>query len=166
MNNIIILLGQRVRSGTNFIGSTLSQHPDIITVPKQNSIGEFNLFNDNSIEDVFENISKRSFGMDLNDKKLFLKFYGKSWLQFLIDKYDIPKERTIFVKSPNLNNIHLWKYAFPESKIAIIFRDGRDNVISSVKASNDKRSWHKFIHSFKKRVNYYSGRSFINHSKE
>ena len=60
----------------------------------------------------------------------------------------------------------LWRAAYPNAKIAIIYRDGRDNVISSVKASNDRRAWHKFNMSLKKRINFYSGRYFINHAKE
>jgi len=168
MNKIIILLGQRVRSGTNFIGSTLGQHPDIVTLPLSTSLGEFNLFKDNSIELCYDKISKDSFGLNFTsvDKTIFLKNYGKSWIQLLIKKYNIPQDKTIFIKSPYLDGFLLWKTVFPDSKIAIICRDGRDNVISSVKASNDKRSWHKINKSLKKRINFYSGRYFINHTKE
>lgn len=168
MNDIIILLGQRVRSGTNFVGSTLAMHPDVITLPSNVSFGEFNLFRDRSILDTcFKNISDTSFGMDINnnDIDLFLKLYGEQWVKFLIKKYDVPTGKTIFIKSYVIDNIDLWKKAFPNSKIAIITRDGRDNVISSIKASNDHRNWHSHLARLKKRTNYYTGRLFINHTK-
>jgi hypothetical protein len=168
MNNIIILQGKRVRSGTNFVGSTLSMHPDVITLPSNVSFGEFNLFRDRSIIDTcFKNISETSFGMDINnnDLDLFLELYGEQWLRLLIKKHEVPVGKTIFIKSYVIDNVDLWKKAFPNSKIAIITRDGRDNVISSIKASNDHRNWHSHIVRLKKRVNYYSGRLFLNHTK-
>ena len=167
MNEIIILLGQRVRSGTNFVGSTLSKHPDVVTVPLDKSLGEFNLFRGRGVELEFNKISESSFGMDLSNDDLssYLKEYGKSWINFLRVKYNIPDHKTIFIKTCVIHNLDLWRMSFPEAKIAVIFRDGRDNVISSVRASYDKRSWHKLYIKFKKRINYYSGRSFINHTR-
>lgn len=167
MSKMIILLGQRVRSGTNFIGTTLAMHPDVVTVPPGKSLGEFNLFRDALIEQTFDQVALSSFGMDIQseDKSRFLELYGEAWLKLLKEKYAIPNEKTIFVKSYVINNLHLWQKAFPNAKIAVIYRDGRDNVISSVKASNDYRNWHGGVIKLKKRCNYYSGRSFLNHAR-
>ena len=169
MNNLIILLGQRVRSGTNFVGSTISQHPQVVTLPQQASQGEFNLFyTEDIISNVYQYVTNSSFGMDFNstDQDEFLKRYGTLWLKFLIDKYKVKPHETIFVKSPSVTHLELWKRAFPKAQIAVICRDGRDNVISSVRASNDKRNWHDFKIKLKKKCNYASGRSFINHAKQ
>lgn len=168
MNRVIILLGQRVRSGTNFVGTTLAQHPDVVTLPKDASLGEFNLFRDRDILDCnFKAVSEMSFGMGITaaDSAEFLRLYGELWLQFLIDKYKVPEGKTIFLKSYVIHNLDLWRQAFPNSKIALICRDGRDNVISSIKASNDYRQWHSVSTRLKKRFNFYSGRLFINHTK-
>lgn len=168
MNKVIILLGQRVRSGTNFVGTTMSMHPDVTTLPPNKSLGEFNLFDDDYIlQSVYHSVVKHSFGMDFSvaDEALFLKHYGAFWVTFLKEKYAISEDKVIFVKSPDIKHLALWQATFPESRIAIIYRDGRDNVISSVRASNDKRTWHNTILKFKKRFNYLTGRSFINHSK-
>lgn len=169
MNKIIILLGQRVRSGTNFVGSTIAQHPDVVTLPKDISLGEFNLFyNDAILDQVYNKITGDSFGMDFSndDTSKFLVHYGNTWMTLLVDKYSIKDDKVIFIKSPSVKHIRLWKLAFPDSKIAVITRDGRDNVISSVRASNDKRTWHNLSIRLKKRFNFFSGRSFINHSKQ
>ncbi|MFD2542042.1 sulfotransferase [Lacinutrix gracilariae] len=169
MSKVIILLGQRVRSGTNFVGSTMAMHPDVVTLPPNKSLGEFNLFYDNAIIDnVFIKVAQKSFGLEVSVKEQdgFLKLYGASWLQLLIKKYAIKEDQIIFIKSPVIHTINLWEKTFPESQIAVIYRDGRDNVISSVKASNDNRNWHTFSIKLKKRWNYYSGRSFINHTKD
>jgi hypothetical protein len=143
-------------------------HPDVVTLPTNVSLGEFNLFRQRTIiDECFKDISKMSFGMgiDSQDEAKFLRLYGNLWLQFLIEKYCIESGKTIFLKSFVIDNIDLWKQAFPDSKIAVICRDGRDNVISSVKASNDFRSWHSLSTRLKKRFNYYSGRLFINHCR-
>ncbi|WP_053977521.1 sulfotransferase [Mangrovimonas xylaniphaga] len=169
MNRVIILLGQRVRSGTNFVGSTLLQHPKVVTLPRGKSFGEFNLFNDNAIvTEVFDRVIERSFGMRLSKEWLptFLENYGKNWLSLLQAKYEIPKDAVLFFKSPRIDQIDLWLQAFPEAQILVVCRDGRDNVVSSVKASNDKRSWYTFFIILKKFINYYSGRSFVNHARE
>ena len=168
MNKVVILIGQRVRSGSNFVGSSLSIHPDIVTLPPKVSLGEFNLFRDRSILDVcFSNISSSNFGIDftLEDESLFLEYYGQMWIKFLKDKYQIPDNKVIFIKTYVIHNLDLWKKAFPQSQIAIVYRDGRDNVVSSVRASYDKRTWHNLFLQVKKGINYYSGRSFINHTR-
>ncbi|MCG2430478.1 sulfotransferase [Aequorivita xiaoshiensis] len=163
---LIILLGQRVRSGTNFIGTTLKQHPDVVCVPLNTSLGEMNLFKDSSIKtQIFDKVSK-SFGVCLADEDFpdFMQYYGELWISFLVKKYNLPRDKVVFIKSPYIENVELWKLAFPNSQIAILSRDGRDNVISSIKASNDRRTWHTNFIRFKKIFNYYSGRSFYAHS--
>lgn len=166
---VIILLGLRVRSGTNFVGTTLKQHPDIQTIPPTSSSGEFNLFREESIKNkVFNSIANRSFGsgVDKKDFPEFMKLYGNLWIKFLTNKFNLDENKTLFLKSPRVKETHLWQLAFPNAKIVLLCRDGRDNVISSIKASNDKRNWHKLSHKFKKRINYYTGRNFINSSKD
>ncbi|GGH45944.1 hypothetical protein GCM10011364_19750 [Mangrovimonas yunxiaonensis] len=137
-------------------------------VPESTTLGEFNLFRSNEIKHVYNQISGASFGLNFNqeDEALFFKKYGEMWIEVLCEKYNLPKDKVIFIKSPILSNVELWLKAFPNAKILIVTRDGRDNVISSVKTSNDFRSWHSFWLKFKKRANYFSGRSFINHTKD
>ncbi|PZW39072.1 sulfotransferase family protein [Mesonia algae] len=166
---VIILLGLRVRSGTNFVGTTLKQHPDIQTIPPNTSLGEFNLFRDEYITNkVFYNISKRSFasGVKQEDLPHFMKLYGELWQEFLLNKFKLDPKKTLFLKSPRVQETHLWQLAFPNSKIVLLCRDGRDNVISSIKASNDKRNWHTISDKIKKKVNYFSGRNFINSTRD
>lgn len=168
MNRIIILLGQRKRSGTNFIGSTLAAHPDLISLPPNKSLGEFNIFRtDEIISNVYETVTKRSFGLEFREetKSIFLEKYAKVWMDILVKKFDIPEGKIIFIKSPIIEHIDLWLDAFPNAKIAVITRDGRDNVISSIKASNDRRSWYGTATRIKKQLNFLSGRLFLNHSR-
>lgn len=161
-------MGQRVRSGTNFVGATLSKHPDVVCIPKNTSLGELNLFRNDAIKnEIFDQVANKSFGSGLNreDFPKFMKEYGALWVKLLVEKYNITEGKTIFIKSPFINHLDLWRMAFPNSKIALLCRDGRDNVVSSIKAANDKRSWHTFKNTFKKRINFYSGRLFLNHTK-
>ena len=166
---LIILIGQRVRSGTNFVGVTLTQHPQVQMIPSGTSIGELNLFTNDSIKtDVFEIIAKRSFALGIKNSDFpeFIEAYGAAWMELISKKYDLDSSKTLFIKSPYIKNILLWKLAFPHAKIAVLSRDGRDNVISSIKASNDKRNWHRAKHRIKRKINYYSGRFFIKHSED
>jgi hypothetical protein len=166
--NIIILLGQQVRSGTNFVGVTLSLHPDVICIPPNISLGEFNLFRDSAIKrEIFESIVDKSFGSGLNreDFPKFMQEYGTLWVKLLIEKYNISEGKTIFIKSPFIDHVDLWCMAFPNSQIALLCRDGRDTVVSSIKATNDKRSWHTITIGLKKRINFYSGRFFLNYTR-
>ena len=81
MNKIIILLGQRVRSGTNFVGSTMAMHPDVVTFPANKSLGEFNLFNNTEIIDaIFNKVAQKSFGLDITtkDQDTFLRLMNCS----------------------------------------------------------------------------------------
>lgn len=168
-HRIIILLGQRVRSGTNFVGTTLAQHPEVNTVPPSVSRGEFNLFMDRSIiTKVFDRVVRTSFssGITREDEGLFLQQYANAWLELLKAKHRIDEKQVLFIKSPVIENWDLWQKAFPTARIALLCRDGRDNVISSVVAGNDKRRWHSKKITLVKRINYYSGRSFISHAKD
>lgn len=165
---LIILIGQRVRVGTNFIGSTLGNHPEVQSVPPNYTHGEFNLFRDRQIENTYQTVSKKSFGLKFNneDEANFYRKYGELWLNFLVRKFNLNPDKSIFIKSPVIENYDLWLKTFPEAKFIFLTRDGRDNVVSSVKASNDRRNWHTFKIKAKKRINFHSGRSFLNHLKD
>lgn len=165
---VIILLGQRVRSGTNFIGTTLNQHPDVVCIPPNSSFGEVNLFKDDFIKTHLYNQMISSFGIGIKDDDFprFMKGYGELWLNLLREKHKLPEDKTIFIKSPFIGQVDLWRLAFPESQIALLCRDGRDNVISSIKASNTKHSRHTTLKSIKRPMNYYSGRYILNHTKD
>lgn len=166
MENVIILIGQRVRSGTNFVASTLFQHPQVITIPPDNSTGELNLFIDRAIKyNVFDKVVNKSSGPEIDDKHIFFQHYGNLWIQLLLNKYKISPNKTVFIKSPFIENWDLWRLAFPNAKIILLSRDGRDNVISSVVAGNDKRSWHSFKIFLKKRINFYLGRTFVSSAR-
>jgi len=162
---LVILIGQRVRSGTNFLGSTLSQHPHIQTIPKESSHGEFNLFRSDSIENFYHEASSKSFGINFNDadRLHFYKRIGELWLELLSKKFDLDENKTLFLKTPIISHYELWLKAFPEAKFIFLCRDGRDNVISSVKASNLRKRSTPYKAKVIKSLNHYSGRAFRAH---
>ena len=163
---VIILVGQRVRSGTNFIGSVLSRHPEVQTIPKGYSHGELNLFRSSKISEIFSEISTKSFGLkfEKEDEHKFYSNFGDLWIKLLIEKHNLDSNKVIFIKTPIISYFDLWLKSFPNAKFIFLSRDGRDNVISSTRASNDRRNWHTLKHKFKKRINFYSGRSFVKHT--
>ena len=165
---IIILIGQRVRSGTNFLGSTLSQHPEIQTIPPEKSHGEFNLFKDRAIESVLKNISDKSFGIEYNESDVdeFYETFGNLIINQIVQKYDLNSNQALFIKSPFIANYDLWLKAFPEAKFVFLCRDGRDNVISSVKASLIRKRWFSVWRNLKININLLSGRLFITQIKD
>ena len=114
------------------MGSTLKQHPDVTLLPPDVSFGEYNLFVDGDIlTHVFEKVTQGSFGSRLRkaSEDNFLTKYAETWIDYLQDHYGIKGQKNIFIKSPFIDEWQLWIRAFPQARIALLCRDGRENVV-------------------------------------
>ncbi len=68
----------------------------------------------------------------------FLPHFGSAWLAYLIDTFSLQPGH-VFLKDPNVNHIDRFFELFPDAKLLLLVRDGRDNVASSVRAAQAKR---------------------------
>ena len=60
--------------------------------------------------------------------------WATAWLTYLIETFSLQPGH-VFVKSSNVRHIDKFFAMFPEARLIILVRDGRDNVASSVKAA-------------------------------
>lgn len=165
--NFIFLHGLRVRSGTNYLGRFFSKHPHVQSMPPDKTNNEFPLlYHLPKWRKAFESFNNNSFGShNLFSFNEFLPYLGQSWLKYIVNKFPY-RPGPIFIKAPNVENLEHFFKMFPNAKLILLYRDGRDNVSSCCKGSLSIRrtmSWKKII---KSRINYYSLRSFINFCRQ
>jgi hypothetical protein len=127
----IILHGIMRRSGTNYIGELIGRHPNIYSYPGQ--VWEVPLLSTSphliEAQKTFINCYKR------NRNKFrqtdFLPLFGSSFIAYLHSF--VPEHQRMLIKVPNVDQI--WNFAnlFPDEKLVILERDGRDIVASTMK---------------------------------
>lgn len=164
---IIFCAGISVRTGTNYIGSIFSEIPEIASIPKNYSKGEFPFFREKIIENYdnwIENFNKKMFAHQTLDRKKFASFYGESFLNYLKIEYEI-KEQTIFVKDPGLYNVDRFYDYFPNGKLIILTRSAPDLIESSLKASLQIRKSQSLKKKVKAKIKYYFGINMYNYAK-
>jgi Sulfotransferase family len=135
-----ILHGARVRSGSNYLGSIMGCNPHIQLVPPGKTMYEFPLIHDlGAWKGAFATFVNRYKGKPEDFE--FFRFsphLGNAWLTYLIETFSLQPGH-IFIKWSSVRNIDKFFDVFPESKLILLVRDGRDNVASSVKAALAKR---------------------------
>jgi len=132
----IFLLGISQRSGTNFLMKLLEKHPNII---KSSHPGEdFIIHNSNHLlkhvsetQNCWNTIWK---GMD-KDKygKKYLDYISNALIDYLSPNTDIKEHQYCITKTPSVENIDNFFKLFPQSKLIILVRNGKDIIESGVK---------------------------------
>lgn len=152
-SSFIFLHGLTVRTGTNFMGRFFNKHPEIQVVPFGETTQEFPLLkNLHEFEKAFNAVRNDYHGPKEHYVwKEFMPYLGDAFMKFLMDKHKDEKN-AYFVKDPNFNNIGNFFDIFPEQRLIIILRDGRDIVSSSIKASIYKRSYHSWTKHYLRKV--------------
>ena len=126
----------------------VNQIQGITNIPPSFSSGEFNLIGDKRMslgllepEEINKFIKLLNHGLKVEDERIsdgeLLNHFGNMFIDMFKKKYDIDDEQIIFLKSPTIQNFKLYTKIFP-SKIAIIYRDGKNFVESYCKSANDK----------------------------
>jgi hypothetical protein len=156
------LLGVRVRSGTNYVGKIMSCNPHVQLVPSGKSTDEFPMLRVmDSWEKAFGEFARRYKGeRDTFQFRRFLPHFGGAWLRYIIETFDLPPGH-IFLKDPNVRFVDLFFDMFPNVKLLILVRDGRDNVASSVKAGLARRSRDSLIERSRHGANHLLRRDFV-----
>jgi Sulfotransferase family len=156
------LHGVRVRSGTNYLGKFMSCNPHIQLVPPKKTTDEFPLMRDmDAWEKAFAAFGSKFTG----DKSIFqfsrfLPYFGSAWLAYLIDTFSLHPGH-VFLKDPNVQHIDRFFDVFPNAKLLLLVRDGRDNVASSVRAAQAKRRSDSLFHRSKSGLNRLLRRDFF-----
>ena len=161
------LHGVRVRSGTNYLGKLMSCNPHLQSVPPQKTTEEFPLLRVmDGWEKVFLDFQRRYTG-PRSDYAFegFLPHFGKAWLSYLIDNFSL-SPGDVFLKDPSVRHLDRFFEVFPDAKLIILVRDGRDNVASSMKAGLAMRKHMTLIQKSKRRLNHLAQRDFLGAARD
>jgi len=141
----IFILGIKRRSGTNWLSDLVCQHPECIA----NTIKEDYVMRhaDHLIEyaDQFYSSFPRLFRVKASKKALLYDSLGFGLLRYFHenmvntsksfrDLREAGVPARIVTKTPSVQNLEYFPKLFPNSRLLIIVRDGRDVVESNVKS--------------------------------
>lgn len=126
----ILVLGVMPRSGTNFIHDLIGLHPDVKADPGR--IWEFPLLHAargaTAFMDDFISLFPRN--ADVTSRWDAMALLAGAWLR----EHQVEAgSKHIMHKSPHVQNLSIAPHIFPEVKIILCLRDGRDVVDSSLK---------------------------------
>lgn len=142
----IMLHGVMRRSGTNFVGDLLGLHPHICRYPGE--VWEAPLLSASA--DLLEAQETFLNGYKPNRERFgqtdFLPLFGSAFLAYLHSH--APPEQRILLKIPGVEQIWHFPHMFPEEKLIILERDGRDLVASTIK-SWPKTDFEEICHAWK-----------------
>ena len=126
----ILVFGVMPRSGTNFVRDLLAQHPDVCADPGQ--LYEFPLLHAGGAARAFMNefIAMFPRNAEVLNQWDTLAMLSGAWLREL-QLEAVGKQ--ILLKSPHVHNLNLAPFIFPNAKIVLCLRDGRDVTESSLR---------------------------------
>ena len=136
--NIAFLLGVMPRSGTNYIFRAILHHPliDKVVPPGE----DYLLYGSNYLWEFIDKVqskwSNNWEGMDrLKYRQRLVNSLQSGLAQYLLPKNESYKEgKYFFTKTPRTDNLNTFKELFPDSKLIIVVRDGKQIVTSGVKS--------------------------------
>lgn len=116
------------RSGTNYLMDLLKCHPDI--TPSPNEIWEFPHFrNSDLLMQYVEGIQKSPHAKSFEPDRL-LRHMGDAWISYF---RDFAKDTShIALKEPSVEHLASLFAVFPNARVLLIVRDGRDLVTSAL----------------------------------
>ncbi|NNK78437.1 MAG: sulfotransferase [Litoreibacter sp.] len=132
----ILVLGVMPRSGTNFLRDLLAMHPDVHADPQ--GVHEFPLLHAargaKALRDEY--ISYFPENAEITGSWDALAMLSGAWMrEFQITAGD----QHILLKCPHVQNLSLAPFVFPDARIILCLRDGRD-VLDSTQKSFSRRS--------------------------
>ncbi len=162
---IVFINGILPRSGTHFLANLLCQHPCCVKAPVPEdgflaSGKHLANYVDSLVSSWKEQNSKKEYDQYRNT---LFEGFGRSLSDFLWNASALKAEEksTMITKTPLVNNLEFFPKLFPDEKLIILVRDGRDLVESAVRSfSYDRdetiKNWVKAtntIKDFRARVN-------------
>ncbi|WP_170426005.1 sulfotransferase family protein [Ruegeria arenilitoris] len=130
INTPIVVLGVMPRSGTNFVRDLMSKHLDVAADPGR--LYEFPLLHAAGDAAAFTRDFLRYFprNQEVMGKHDILAMLAGAWFRELQAQ---DETKHILLKCPHVQDLSLARHIFPDAKIVLCLRDGRDVVESSLK---------------------------------
>lgn len=132
----VFIHGVLPRCGTNLISDILALHPDALQNPGR--LWEFPLLRVANGAEAFEREFKFLFppNGEVMPTNSLVTLLAQGWLRAL--RQQANGARMIF-KTPHMQNISLFDAVFPDEKLFLVIRDGRDVVASSLASFKGNR---------------------------
>jgi hypothetical protein len=127
----IMIHGQIPRCGTNFLMDILAKHADVSREPAD--ILEFHHFMMvEGLHRYMERLKATNHMKSLNETKL-RKNFGNAWLNYMQDFVDNP-QKCMVLKESNVDSLEYFFEYFPQARLILVIRDGRNAVPSALKS--------------------------------
>lgn len=137
----VFLVGVEHRSGINFLSRVVRLYPEFeLPAP----LWEDHFLRNAHLLDGYVEKTVYRWRRWVDDSQAYQleleRRLGDTLLDFL---YSRIQHRRLVVKSPGAHNLHLFHRLFPESRLVLLMRDGRDVVESAVRTfpQKDRRLW-------------------------
>ncbi len=167
--NVCFLLGVLPRTGTNYVANLIECHTKVIAEGPLwedffvSNSSHLTKFADNSLR--YWNSRWDPEGTLLNKKRLF-NALGRGLLSFINEQKTKPEhqDKLIIAKTPTVRNLANFFELFPENKLIIVVRDGRNIIASGEKSFRwdfDKasRDWARGINNIMNFIDSHSDKS-------
>lgn len=128
---VIFIHGILRRSGTNFIGELIRLHPDLVAYPNKIYEAPFLRTTGWLIKAQEEFFSEYQRNREQIGERDFLPVFGSAFVAYL--NAFVPENKQILLKVPGVQFLPYFFSIFPNEKLLIIIRDGRDVVQSTVR---------------------------------
>lgn len=168
MPDFIFLHSIAVRSGTNFLARIFHQHPDVEVIPRGETTQEFPLLKSIQYFEEAFNKFQANYNGSKNDYAwiAFKAYLGKAFQNYITDQLNKDVDKThLFIKDPHIENIENFFHVFPDAKLILLLRDGRDLVASGEKGYIAERSSQSNFEKYKRKINHRLGRPFIQYTR-
>lgn len=157
---VIYISSPTQRSGTNFICNALNLHAEIIFPEADQLPKEHFLY---SHADVLSNYFSKTLGYWpkwVKDKQSLVAIHGEMMSQVgsgmlrVISNNIKNSTKTLLLRTPDAGNIEYFPSLFPNGKLLIVIRDGRDTVDSFVKSFSGSWAFKKMARRWSSRIEY------------
>lgn len=131
---IVFIHGVLPRSGTNYLADIFALHPDVHAHPGR--LWEFPLL---YVAPSARALQREFVGMfakngEVTSEYDFLAMIASGWMKML--QAGNP-DKTLVIKTPHVQHIDLFRHVFPDDKLILCLRDGRDVLQSSMDTFKD-----------------------------
>ena len=162
---IAILLGILPRSGTNYLAKLMSYHPEVRLIPPNTTSGEIGVMSGfqhwkSAVKTFDEHFVSPGVPKQTVRFEDFAKYIGAGWIDYLVKRFEVPPG-CLFLKEPTILGLQKFYDIFPNAKLLVLVRDGRDQAASFMRASLAKRRTTTRTNLMKSYINHLIWRDFI-----
>ncbi|ELR71465.1 hypothetical protein C900_02528 [Fulvivirga imtechensis AK7] len=156
--SMVYIVSPTQRSGTNFLGNLLERHPQLqapygAELPMEQCLYSYSHFIKNYCYKTVSTWKKWVEGGDERlekHAKMLMKHMGDGLISYF--KGFIEKDCTLLMKTPDAGNLDNFFHMFPEAKVVILIRDGRDTMESFSKSWGGSGAFRQMSQRWSQRV--------------